>query len=197
MREIDIRLALRDEMNRLHGGEPDTLIVEELGLCQGISRVDLAVVNGRLHGYEIKSERDTLARLPAQREIYGRALEYVTIVVAPTHAKKALEIIPSWWGILSPEKDGETVRLEIARKPEPNQYVDPYALAQFLWRDEALQVLMTHGLATGFRSKPREVLWKCLSLHFTLVELGEIVREKLKSRGSDWRVVSPPASNDD
>jgi hypothetical protein len=197
MREMDIRLALRKEMNRRHDGEPDTLIVEELGLCQGVSRVDLAVVNGSLHGYEIKSERDTLLRLPAQSEVYGRALEYVTIVVAPVHAHKALKIVPAWWGVLAPVKKGDVVRLEIEREPRPNMGVIPYALAQFLWRDEALQVLIDYGLASGLRSKPREVLWQCLASHFTLTELGQIVRKRLKSRGIGWRAVLPPESDGD
>ncbi len=61
MREIDIRLALRAKLEKLHPGESDTLLGQELGLCQGFARVDLAVVNGTVHGYEIKSEQDTLA----------------------------------------------------------------------------------------------------------------------------------------
>ena len=197
MREMDIRLALRGEMKRRHDAEHDTLIVEELGLCQGVSRVDLAVVNGSIHGYEIKSERDTLVRLPAQCEIYGRALEYVTIVAAPTHAHKALRIVPAWWGVLSPVSYGGIVRLEIEREPRPNPGLVPYALAQFLWRDEALQVLIDCGLAQGLRSKPREALWQCLVSNFTVVELGQIVRQRLKSRGADWRVASPPTLDGD
>jgi len=63
MRDIDVRRKLRVEVERSHECEFDTLIVEELGLCQGIARVDLAVVNGSVHRYEIKSESDTLTRL--------------------------------------------------------------------------------------------------------------------------------------
>jgi len=58
MREIDIRRALLADVRQRHRDEPDTLIREELGVCQGIARVDLAVVNGSVHGYEIKSEQD-------------------------------------------------------------------------------------------------------------------------------------------
>jgi hypothetical protein len=109
MRDIDIRRALRLEMLRLHGDESDTRIVEELGLCQGIARVDLAVVNGSVHGYEIKSEHDTLARLPSQTDVYNRALDFVTIVTAPAHAEKIGDIVPPWWGVwsVSQDKDGD------------------------------------------------------------------------------------------
>lgn len=188
MRDIDIRRALRQKMERLHYGLLDTKIVEELGLCQGIARVDLAVVNGSLHGYEIKSERDTLARLPGQTDIYNRALDFVTLVIAPTHSEKIGDIVPSWWGIWTATQDECGVRLEIFREHQKNPNIDPFSLAQLLWRDEALQALTDHGLANGMRSKPREELWRKLAADLTLEELGCIVRECLKRRGSAWRV---------
>ena len=191
VRDAEIRKSLREELVGRHAGEPDTRIVEELGLCQGIARVDLAVVNGRLHGYEIKSESDTLSRLPAQIETYNRALEYVTIVVSPSHADKVVTLVPPWWGLVRAVKRAEQLRLVESRKPRPNPCIVPFALAQFLWRDEALQVLADHGLADGMRSKPRAALWKHLCAAVPVDELGSIVREKLKLRRGDWRSLEP------
>ena len=48
----------------MHRSEPNTVFLEELGLCQGDARVDYAVINGAMNGYEIKSDRDKLVRLP-------------------------------------------------------------------------------------------------------------------------------------
>ena len=59
MRDVDIRRALRTRV-RDSDDMKEALVVDELGLCQGRARIDLAVVNSSLHGYEIKSERDTL-----------------------------------------------------------------------------------------------------------------------------------------
>jgi len=193
VRDIEIRKSLRERLADRHAREAGTRIVEELGLCQGVARVDLAVVNGRLHGYEIKSESDTLARLPAQVEAYGRALEYVTIVVSPSHAERVAALIPSWWGIMRAVKRADSVCLVESKRPRPNPAISPFALAQFLWRDEALQVLADHGLADGMRSKPRTALWQRLSTAVPLGELGTIVREKLKQRGGDWRSPEPSA----
>lgn len=187
MRDIDIRRALRVEMARRHCGEPDTLIVEELGLCQGTARIDLAVVNGSIHGYEIKSEHDTLARLPNQTDIYNRALEFITIVVAPIHVNKIGKIIPAWWGILCALQDGNDLRLEQSRESARNPEIMPFALAQFLWREEALQALADHGLAIGMRHKSRDHLWRRIALEFTHEELEHTVCERLKRRGADWR----------
>jgi hypothetical protein len=186
MRDIDIRRALRQDA-RLHYGEPDTRVVEELGLCQGIARVDIAVVNGSIHGYEIKSERDTLARLPGQIDVYSRALDFVTIVTAPAHADKVSRSVPAWWGVwIALQSDGRP-RFEIMREAQANTDVAPFAVAQLLWREEALGALEQRNLATGLRSKPREELWHRLASELSLKELSEIVRETLKVRGSTWR----------
>jgi hypothetical protein len=193
MREIDIRRSLLAEIEERHRGETDTLIKEELGLCQGLARVDIAVVNGSVHGYEIKSEQDTLARLPGQAQIYSRALDFVTIVTAPAHAKKISEVVPGWWGICNATEFGQEVRLESSREAFHNPQVEPFALAQFLWRDEALQALSENNLAAGMRSKRREQLWHRLASELTLEKLGCIVRERLKRRRVDWRVPATPA----
>ena len=44
----------------------DTIVLDELGLCHGDVRIDVASVNGELSGYEIKRHADTLARRPKQ-----------------------------------------------------------------------------------------------------------------------------------
>jgi hypothetical protein len=191
MRDIDVRRKLRIEVERSHRCELDTLIVEELGLCQGIARVDLAVVNGSVHGYEIKSERDTLARLPGQIDVYDQTLDFVTIVSAPNHSQKIRTLVPRWWGIWAAIGDGCDLRLEKVRDSSRNSGVDPYALAQLLWRDEALEALRERELAARVSSKPREELWRRLASELTVAELGEVVRNCLKRRG-DWRVLASP-----
>ena len=52
MRDIDVRTVLAAEVARRYKGDADTLIIHELGVCSGDARIDLAVVNGKLHGYE-------------------------------------------------------------------------------------------------------------------------------------------------
>jgi hypothetical protein len=192
MRDIDIRRKLRVD-KRLHFGDPDTRIVEELGLCQGIARVDIAVVNGSIHGYEIKSECDTLERLPGQISIYNRALDFVTVVTAPAHADKVRKVVPVWWGIWTAIQGKGGLRLKSSRKALRNPEVIPFALAQLLWREEALEVLDQCGLANGIRSKPRQELWRRLASDLTLEDLGSTVRDRLRRRGANWRSPAPPA----
>ena len=98
MHDADLRQALHRRLARQHRDTPHgTRILDEFGIC-GQVRVDVAVVNGALTGYELKSARDTLKRLPRQADYYSRVLDYAHIVVADTHAAHALQMVPSWWG---------------------------------------------------------------------------------------------------
>lgn len=188
MKDRDIRLALRKQLHDRFGRDANTLILDELGLCQGSVRIDMAVVNGALHGYEIKSERDTLERLPHQQITYSKVFDEVTIVVGPSYLSCIKEHVPAWWGIVVavPDRAG-AARLVTKRKTRRNPRVDGVALAQLLWRDEALELLDEAGSLAGLRSKPRKVLWQTLAECLPLDELRSKVRAKLVSR-TRWRV---------
>jgi hypothetical protein len=63
------------------------LIVEEFG-CNS-ARTDIAVINGSLHAFEIKSDSDSLDRLPSQIEAYQGVFEYITLVCGSRLLKRA------------------------------------------------------------------------------------------------------------
>lgn len=188
MRDLEIRCALHQELKSLHMNEADTLVVDELGLCQGISRVDVAVINGSITGYEIKSEQDTLSRLPTQAEVYGKVLDRLIIVSGGRHVESVANIVPEWCGIQLAIAEGAAVRLENVRDANENPNVDPYALVQLLWRDEALLTLKDIGLEKGMLSKPRQSLWKALVQNLSVSDLKAHVRKRLKAR-VNWRSV--------
>jgi hypothetical protein len=146
MKDIDIRQILLSDLDQKYRSDPDTVIIEELGLCQGISRVDIAVVNGSIHGFEIKSDQDTLKRLPGQVEIYSRSLDEVTLVVGSKHLKEAMNLVPKWWGIITAKETEETTILSMRRKRKLNPSPDPFAIVQLLWREEVFQALEERGL---------------------------------------------------
>lgn len=186
MRDYDIRTALKQKLESINAREPDTLIIDEVGLCKGAVRVDIAVVNGTFNGYEIKSERDTLERLPLQEEVYSKTFDTVTIVTSGRHVNKITDRIPCWWGITEALMRRGEVCFQIIRKPEPNPNIAPLSLVQLLWRDEALTVLKERGLAEGMLSKPRRDLWQKIIDNLSVEELRKVVRERLKAR-ENWR----------
>lgn len=185
MRDADVRRALLADLEARHDPS-DTLVVNEFGICNGESRVDVAVVNGELIGYEIKSAVDRLDRLPGQCEMYGRVLDKVTLVVAEDHLDEAAELIPDWWGIVRAAGDRTEVSLASVRCETRNPNPDTFSLARLLWRDEALNVLKRYELADGVRSKPRRHLWRRLAEQLDHATLAAAVRDAIKVRNG-WR----------
>ena len=185
MRESDIRLELDALLRRRHGHDPDTLIRHEMGLCAGGRRIDVAVLNGEISGFEIKSDEDTLYRLAGQVYDYGLVLDRVTLVTAQRHLDKAVALLPPWWGVIVAQQKRGRVVLKSARRSGRNRDLNPFSLAQFLWRDEGLDLLRARGLARGFSKKPRYIVWLALARHIEVGELRDLVRERIKAR-QDW-----------
>lgn len=86
-REIRSALLEFDRSNYLETNDHhDPLIIDELGFCQGLTRIDLADISSQfISGYEIKSARESLARLPQQFHAYARVCDHPTVVVATIH----------------------------------------------------------------------------------------------------------------
>lgn len=186
LRDCDIRAALHAHLAAEHLGDRDALFIDEMGILRGAARVDLAVVNGSINGFEIKSEADRLDRLVRQRDAYGAVLDRITLVTCRRHLDAARAVIPAWWGIMLATAAEDGVALRAARRARSNRRVDPFALASLLWRDEALEALDRHGMLNGLRSRPNAVLWKVLAERLPLHSLSDDVRAALKGRSS-WR----------
>lgn len=184
MRDAEIRSELLEHLRHYHADQPDTRIVSELDLC-GSVRVDIAVVNGMLCGYELKSDADTLRRLPEQARVYSQVLDRATLVVTEHHVEAALEIVPDWWAIFVAVEVGGGVALQTRRGGADNPAVDARALVQLLWRDEVLEELAARGMERGLRSKPRGTLWDVFA-SLPLADVQGSVRRRLKVRAG-WR----------
>jgi hypothetical protein len=177
-----IRLALRSRLLSEHDREPDTSLIEELGLCRGRVRIDLAVVNGLLHGYEIKSDRDSLRRLGTQVDVYGKVLDQATLVVGDRFLPEALDVVPAWWGVLHVRPVAHALRFRTVRRPRRNPQRDPRALVELLWLDQAMALLEERDAARGVRGKPRRIVWDRVCDYFGVDEIAAAVRATLKAR---------------
>ena len=183
-----IRAALKKDLEKSCGRKKDTKIIEELGITHGDARVDIAVVNGVIHGYELKSDKDTLKRLPGQIEIYNTVLDMVTLVVGKNHLHEAIKIVPDWWGITVAKivDENSAVSLYKIREPELNPHQKSEAVAALLWREEALKILENIGQAHGMQSKTRKVIYEKLAEVLDKKILNKLVREQLRAR-INWR----------
>jgi hypothetical protein len=190
LRDYDIRDLLLIWLRSQHLDD-DSLILPELGLCEGKGRVDVGVVNGSITGYEIKSDRDTLSRLISQIEVYGLCLDQVILVTTDKHVGEALTLVPDWWGVMRVVTEGGCRTLARTRAPGVNPGVDPNAVIQLLWRAEAASLCHKYDIARKeLRTQSRRNLWANLVNELTTEQVLDEVRTALKARG-DWRADPP------
>lgn len=185
--DIIIRSALREYLKKRHAKDKKLRIIEELGVRHGTARIDIAVVNGIMHGYEIKSDCDTLERLPEQMDEFDTIFDKLTLVVGKRHLYKAIHIVPDWWGIMVAKINTDNkVIFHTIREAENNQEQVGVSIARLLWREEALQILEERNKADDVRHKPRKFIYERLADTLDAEALKQRVGTLLISR-EGWR----------
>lgn len=188
-----IRMPLKNKLVELRR---DDLIIDELNCCQGAVRVDVASIGSSLHGYEIKSELDSLNRLPFQSKAYNYVFDTLTLVSAEKHLKKALEIVPSWWGVWVVQQNATCINFEVFRETQRNPMLRTYEIACLLWKTEAWEIIQQLNLEYKKKNSTRYELWSYLADNVSADLLTKKVCEALRSRRA-WRVASQQESNGD
>ncbi len=154
----------------------------------GASKADVVVLNGTSNAYEIKSERDSLARLPGQLRDYCSVYASVTVVAAERHLPEVLKIAPIDVGVvmLSPRYTLRVVR--------PSQHIpertSPVAILEALRVPEACMILDSLGLEvpavpnTRIRGELRRVFaaLDATSAHAAMVRILRHTRSQARMR---------------
>lgn len=178
-----IRSAFHRTILRWHHAQSETRVFDEFGLCHGRTRADIVVVNGSLLGYEIKSDQDLLRRLRSQIESYTAVFDRISIIVAPRHLQGVVAFVPPFWGVIcATEGPRGGVRFERVRSSVPNPSVDDYAVAQLLWRNEAVELLAAFGVTGPRLREPRSGLYRYLVEIADPRKLRQAIRGYLKKR---------------
>ena len=115
----EIRSALLQMLSARDGGSP---ILEEFTCESG--RVDVLTTNQMLHGFEIKSDYDSLARVSFQITSYSRYCDALTFVAGPRLALKLLASVPVWCGVILAHRGAPGISLVALRTPKNNPRVD-------------------------------------------------------------------------
>lgn len=187
MNDPAIRKAVHTRIVKHHHNNPNSLVVDELGILHGKARIDIAIINGVIHGYEIKSEEDNLKRLINQVKSYNAVFDKLTLVVAEKHSKEALSKIPEWWGVTIATKGVRGgIHFEHHKSATTNQNIDPLSVAKLLWKSEAIESLASIGYKGKDLLGNRNDLYCRLIDRLSLYELQAIVRNALKVR-PNWR----------
>lgn len=190
MLDRDIRQYLHDNYLCEYKKADDTaVVVDEMGLSAHAARIDIGVINGKLVGYEIKSDRDNLDRLPRQLAIYNQIFDRVTVVCGPKHETKLLTYLPAHCGLMVTQKIGaDSPCLRTVREATQNNGRDAYMVASMLWYDEVKELLLRLGSKKGLSKLRKWELWERLAGYYgtDIDALSGEVRRILKSRQT-WR----------
>jgi hypothetical protein len=186
MRDQDVRQKLRDTYLVEHYLNPNTRVVEEMSLSGGINRIDIAVVNGSLHGLEIKSDKDTLDRLPAQMQTYLKVFDFVTVVCGEKHTDHVLDSVPSFVGIIEAKVSKAGLSLQELRPALQNCEQSVEAMLDLLWNEELQLVLDQLDIAKGNSSKTKQRKIQAAVPYLEPRVASQYVRDLIKMR-EDWR----------
>jgi hypothetical protein len=110
----------------------------------GECKADIAILNGTATVYEVKSERDSLARLERQIKAYSTVFARIFVVAAESHVDAVTASVPDYVGILRLNRRHQisTVR-DAAEFPERTS---PAAIYDSIRREEARLILSLHGV---------------------------------------------------
>ncbi|MCE2520590.1 MAG: sce7726 family protein [Alphaproteobacteria bacterium] len=185
--EQRIRSALHDKYLRRLSSRGGTLVLDELGLVHARSRIDIAVINRHVHGYEIKSAHDSLRRLPCQLEVYRQSLQTLTLVVDATHFPAVSNSVPYWCGIIRVTCGPRgAIRFHRVQRTRLNPELDPLMLAHLLWRREVQAALAQRGTSARDLRASRIDLYRMLLEKVSVDELTALIRRSMSQR-SAWR----------
>ncbi|MFD2968546.1 sce7726 family protein [Sphingobacterium bambusae] len=183
MKDPEIRKLFKDtELNHFFY-DGDSRVIDELDLAATKARIDIAVVNGSLHGFEIKGASDTLKRLPSQIEAYTKIFDYLSIVTESRYLDKIKASIPKWIGLYVCVCKGENYQIKKIRSPKFNKYKEGFYIAKLLYRNEIIDCLAEYQIP--YRKKDRNwTLCEILANQVPLDQLSVSVRKKLKIRNN-------------
>jgi hypothetical protein len=197
MRDAQVRRAFHESVLKSANGSDDTIVINELGLKNGVIRADIAVLNGKMIGYEIKTERDTLKRLPAQVTAYSEVFDKAFIITTRKHLKQVKELIPQWWGIYEIiENACGSYSFKRRRSGSCNESQNAFTIAQLLWKAEALEIAKDLLQTNVKPTITKKEIYQTICDGCCRKELSKIVIQYLKQR-DNWRPNRPLLSQND
>ena len=156
LNEGQIKAAIIDRLFAT-GALDDAVLINEMVVANWSRRVDLAVANGRLHAFEVKSDLDTLRRLPGQLSTYLDRFDKVTIVTTSRFAKIIRDMTDDCVEIWEASETSEGVALKIIRRGRSADVVNRRVLCGFLHKPELVSYLTSNKIFAN-TDMPREIL---------------------------------------
>ena len=186
---IEIRETLREWVDNKFSLNENDVLINELGFynkdknssVDNSYRADLVLANGRLVGFEIKSEKDSLKRWETQKVAYTNVFDEVWLCTHGKHLEKALASTPKHIGIILVDN---TKSIAIAREAKKNHGLNNvYDLIGLLWREEVDELSKLYDIPIKTRATKKEAR-EILAKEISLQDARQFTLSKLKLRKS-------------
>jgi len=179
LREHDIKMAL---IVRLHqkGLLDNAVLINEMVVAKWSRRADLALANGTLQAFEIKSDYDSLKRLDGQLETFNSRFEKVTVVCAPKFTVEVLSRVSHETEVLEVSKNNDSIIFKVIQRGKTRNIKDKKILIGFLLKKEIQLLLRNNGLPHAVNLAREELESECLKL--SVSSIRSFVLDTLKNR---------------
>lgn len=153
--------------------------IEEVPVRNGLVRADIVVCSDKLECFEIKSERDTLKRLFNQACQYEPSFDYLNLVCASKHVSNAMQILPTWWGIIEVTPDG---KLKTLQRATLNPYVCGEGMIDLLENEESKALLLNKSSIKGISRLNHAEMRKHIAECSNIETIRSWVKNSLRAR---------------
>lgn len=149
LNDHDIRKAVLEHIRKFK----DVEIREEYTTYSGKSRADIVAINNRMSAFEIKSDYDSLERLPNQIKEYDLTFEKNYIVTGNKYINKISNFVPQHWGIIHVYKQNSNIIFKYCRCPILNPNFDFKCFLGLIDSQTLKKMVMKSNIKTGLTSK--------------------------------------------
>jgi hypothetical protein len=158
----------------------DAVVINEMVISNWSRRADIAVANGRLYGYEIKSDYDTLKRLDGQISTYTQHFDKTTVIVTQKHLLAAIKQLPRHVEIWEAKARSTRIDIRIIRRGRTTEISDINALYSHLTKTEINCFLRLSGAQVDSSWSRKQLIIN--GSHANVRRLREYVLSCLKRR---------------
>lgn len=174
--EVRLKAAIIDRLfDRAHIDD-DAVLISEMTVANWSRRADVVLANGSLWAFEVKSELDSLTRLPGQLDAFTTHFEKVCVVCAPRFETGARALLPEGVGLWVAEDDGS---LRERVRPRYTRLTKTASVG--LMKANELRALLSCNGFTGIADVPRSGLVE-LAMQLPANDLASAARDAVKRR---------------
>jgi hypothetical protein len=155
-------------------------IAQELHVHNGSAIADVVALHSEAHCYEIKGATDRIDRIVTQAAFYNAVFRRITLVGTECNLRRALLLIPPFWGVMIAMSAGASIRFRHIRAARLNPHFEKRSAALTLWKKEMLELLPE----VGTDRMPRRRLAELIAHAQSESELSKNICDFLVSRAS-------------